>query len=154
PRPGERANLGLALYDLGEFRRIHQQNPLARAALQEARDLFEDLTRKFPSVPNYTCWLADSSLQLGEVLAASGEAEQGKKLAREGIRWWGRLVQDFPGVPDHRRVCATRKERWAGVLTKAGQPAEAERELYEALKLREDLVQRFFRVPRYRLDLA
>ena len=126
----------------------------ADAAYRKAFDRYEDLARRFPSVPNHRTQAVAIAANRGRLLTLLlryGEAEAAYRVA---IDLSDRLARDFPRQPDIADLTLAAHHGFALMLQGRGREREAEEEYRKVLPIRRRLAAEFPDVPKLQSSLA
>jgi tetratricopeptide (TPR) repeat protein len=126
----------------------------ARASLEQARVLNQQLAADFPALPEYRNQLAANHNKLSAVLADLGKYAEAEAEFRQALELGKQLVAAFPTVPEYPSELANSHNNLGAMLTNLGKRPEAEVEFRQGLALRKQLVADFPAVPKLRHGLA
>ena len=126
----------------------------ADATYRKAFDRFEDLARRFPSVPNHRAQAAAIAANRGRLLTLLlryGEAEAAYRVA---IDLSDRLARDFPRQPEIAELTLAAHHGFATMLQGQGRQREAEEEYRKILPIKRRLAAEFPDVPNLQISLS
>jgi tetratricopeptide (TPR) repeat protein len=117
----------------------------------------EKLAAEFPAAPEYRSGLAQSHINLGNLLAGRGkpmEPVEGEEHYRMALAIQEKLAAEFPTAPDYRKNLALIHNNLGLLLAGLGKPVEAEEQYRNGLAIRVKLAADFPAAPDYRSELA
>jgi tetratricopeptide (TPR) repeat protein len=140
--------------DLGDLLLTTEQFADSEKALDQARKLFQELTKEFPGTPDYRWNWALGASRLGLLFLASSQPAKAEKAIGKALGLQRQFVKDYPKVPGYRSELANTLNGWGDGLRQLRRFQEAERVFNEALRLRNKLAEEFPDSPFYRYDVS
>lgn len=109
-------------------------------AYEKARDIYCDLLRRMPDVPQFVESVAITRTDLGQLLFNTGELRVAQVELEASVKDLASLTTQFPGVPQYSEDLATAHATLGQVLRDLDKNADAELQLKSASSYLERLV--------------
>jgi tetratricopeptide (TPR) repeat protein/tRNA A-37 threonylcarbamoyl transferase component Bud32 len=161
--PAYRQELANCYHLLGFVTRDLAEGAKTEANYTKAINLYEELRKDFPAVPEYRLELArvhtDLGVQLRPIIKPTGaadrdRADRSEKEFQAAIALCQQLFKDFPRVPRYRLELARGLLNLGTLHRRREKLADSDSAYRQSLDIAEKLVADFQGVPRYRQELA
>jgi len=126
----------------------------AEATNRQAFDRFQDLARRFPSVPNYRSQAVAMAQNRGRLLTLLLRYADAEAAYRVAIDLSDRLARDFPEQPELAEMSLSGRHGFATTLERQGKHRAAEEEYRKILPAERRMAAEFPDVPNLQSNLS